>query len=329
MSRYNIQQLLLITLHKLYEICFGKTKFPPFPRKYGDDVVSEIVSRAINDEKPFMLSRFGAVEIEAVWHYLGVTSSKHNILKYIKGMVPGWWWNEGNRRCMTDNAGFFPATDENMLRFGEIMIESMQEIDILTSWQNKEYFFKDYLHCKEYINYIQIDPFWATLPWTYSLKGKIVLVIHPFAKEIEYQYHTNRDKLFKNPKVLPEFTLITLQAVQSIGGNDNFHDWFEALDYMKNKISETNFDVCLLGCGAYGMPLAAYVKSLGKQAIHIGGSLQLLFGIRGARWENTNYGSQITHSDDRYTKLFNRYWIRPFSTSQVSNAEKVDNGCYW
>lgn len=33
----------------------------------------------------------------------------------------------------------------------------------------------------------------------------------------------------------------------------------------------------------YGFPLAAHVKHKGKQAIHLGGTLQLLFGIKGNR----------------------------------------------
>ena len=33
-------------------------------------------------------------------------------------------------------------------------------------------------------------------------------------------------------------------------------------NYMKNEIAAKDFDIALIGCGAYGMPLAAYVKSL-------------------------------------------------------------------
>ena len=48
---------------------------------------------------------------------------------------------------------------------------------------------------------------------------------------------------------------------------------------------EEIFDVAIIGCGAYGMPLAAMLKQAGKQAIHLGGATQLLFGIKGKRWE--------------------------------------------
>ena len=136
--------------------------------------------------------------------------------------------------------------------------------------------------------------------------------------------------LFSNAKVLPKFDLITYKAVQSIGGSTEFNDWFEALEKMEQDISKIDFDVCLLGCGAYGMPLAAFIKSkLQKTAIHIGGSLQLFFGIKGNRWENPEYGIRATNDIGRYPKLFNEYWIRPYGGSQVKGSEKVDDNCYW
>ena len=67
------------------------------------------------------------------------------------------------------------------------------------------------------------------------------------------------------------------------GQCSQFNTWFDALDYMKSEIDKYDYDVCLIGCGAYGFPLATHVKHNGKQAIHLGGTLQLLFGIKGNR----------------------------------------------
>lgn len=85
---------------------------------------------------------------------------------------------------------------------------------------------------------------------------------------------------------MPDFDLITIKAVQSLGGGEQFQSWFDALDWMKAEIDKHDYDICLIGCGAYGFPLAAHVKRLGKKAFHLGGALQLVFGIRGRRWEN-------------------------------------------
>jgi len=45
---------------------------------------------------------------------------------------------------------------------------------------------------------------------------------------------------------------------------------------MKNEISEIDFDVAIIGAGAYGLPLASYIKEMGRQAIHMGGSTQMV-----------------------------------------------------
>ncbi len=110
------------------------------------------------------------------------------------------------------------------------------------------------------------------------------MVIHPFEETIKSQYKKRKD-LFENQDILPSFELITLKAVQTVAGTKSqFGSWCEALEYMERQIKQIDFDIAILGCGAYGMPLAAYIKRLGKQAVHMGGVTQLLFGILGKRW---------------------------------------------
>ena len=123
-------------------------------------------------------------------------------------------------------------------------------------------------------------------PWTAQLQGKRVLVIHPFAKTIESQYANHRARLFADPTVLPEFELKTLLPPQTIAGNaDGYASWFDALAQTCERIGRESYDVALIGAGAYGLPIAAFVKSEGRQAVHLGGATQLLFGIKGRRWE--------------------------------------------
>lgn len=156
-----------------------------------------------------------------------------------------------------------------------------------------------------------------------SVRRKKVLVIHPFADSIKYQYENNRKKLFQNTDYLPKFKLYTMKAVQTIADerDDRFDDWFEALDYMYFEAMKFDFDIALIGCGAYGYPLAAKLKKAGKQAIHLGGVLQIMFGVIGKRWEDDE--NPIVRN------LFNEYWIRPSDNEIPSNSKSVEKGCYW
>ncbi len=175
-----------------------------------------------------------------------------------------------------------------------------------------------------------MEPYWAERPWSRALKGKKVLVVHPFAALIEKQYREHRTHLFENPDVLPEFELQTIEAVQSLGGDaGQFKTWFEALHYMEEEIDKRDFDIALIGCGAYGFPLAAHVKRSGKKAVHLGGALQLLFGIKGNRWEDPRYGEDALGRKSPYLELFNEYWCRPDKDMKPVHANKVEGACYW
>jgi hypothetical protein len=152
------------------------------------------------------------------------------------------------------------------------------------------------------------------------LKGKKVLVVHPFEQSILHQYTNKRELLFPNKDILPDFELKTVKAVQSYAQMQTpFSDWEAALDKMKNDIAKQDFDVCLIGAGAYGLPLGAFVKELGKTALHLGGASQILFGIIGQRW----YGVPAIAA------LFNEHWKRPFPDETPEKKAVVDKSSYW
>ena len=87
-----------------------------------------------------------------------------------------------------------------------------------------------------------------------------------------------------------------------------------------NKI---DFDIAIIGCGAYGFPLAAKLKQAGKQAVHLGGATQLMFGIKGKRWEEDYNGYEYIR------KWFNDAWVYPSEQDKPQNADTVEGGCYW
>jgi hypothetical protein len=145
------------------------------------------------------------------------------------------------------------------------------------------------------------------------------LVIHPFSETISEQYKKRQD-IFENKDVLPQFELITLKAIQTIAGNKSqFQNWFDALNYMLEKAMSKDFEVAIIGCGAYGLPLAIKLKQVGKQAIHMGGATQILFGIKGARWD---YHPIIS-------KLYNQNWVRPAKSEIPERSYLVEESCYW
>lgn len=320
----NISIYTLKVLRKLYAKTFGSYKLPVLQREEDPNKASEKIFDLLSSDKPCMIARFGSTEMLALVNYLGVNSKKHSVLNYIKGKQPEWWWNKNVMNQMQQWSGFFPPTPENMQHFGTMMINDIKYVDILGSWLSQEALFTKDLSKTIFIDLELLNPFWAQKPWSRVLHGKKILVVHPFAETIKSQYK-RREKLFKNNNILPEFELFTLKAVQSLGGVSNqFRSWFDALDWMKNEMDKVDYDICLIGCGAYGFPLAAHAKRMGKKAVHLGGSLQLLFGIKGKRWENPNYNNKYN-----YSALMNNFWIIPDVNDRSKNAINVEGGCYW
>lgn len=325
-----IQIIALKALRKLYAKAFIG-ELPPYDRGVTDfNQASELIYNLLVSGKPCMVARFGSTELLALTNYLGVVEKHHSIGKYVQGKQFPWWWEENVKEQMTKWSGFFPSSEENLMKFGSLMLEDMTQVDILGSWlRNEQLMIDEYCLKLQKVMLLALEPYWATNPWTRALEGKKVLVIHPFASLIESQYAEKRELLFQDKRVLPSFELKPLQAVQSIGGESDFNDWFEALDWMKSCMDATDYDIALIGCGAYGFPLAAHAKRMGKQPVHLGGALQLLFGIRGKRWEDPSYGLRVFGVQNMYKRLFNEAWVYPTESLRPKYANRVESGCYW
>lgn len=265
----------------------------------------------IESNRPFMVARYGSTEATMMFHMLGKECGAK------KQLNPKYFYNLG------ELSGFFPADDSLLPQWMECMKETSKQVDMLCYWDTgyQEYLVKEC--CSDDVILTELDslqPFWREHPWTSALKGKKVLVIHPFVDTIQSQY-MRRKEIWKNEEILPEFELITVKAVQTIAGSkdERFNNWFEALEYMYHEGMKHDFDVAIISCGAYGMPLAAKFKQAGKQAIHWGGMAQIWFGIKGGRWDNKPHVNQF----------YNDTWVRPSDKETPTMNKNVEGGCYW
>ena len=318
--------LLKVLRRKIYPALFSPYERPKLDYLQGLDSANQLLYNLLSDNHPCMIARFGSYELYTVINYLYVTGEKTvSILDYIRGRGWEWWWNKHTLENMTNNAGFWPATEENASRYAELCLADSCQADVLGSYTGNEYMIIDYLKNATFVPFFNLEPFFCKYPWTRALKGKKVLVVHPFTDTITRQYANNRNRIFANPHLLPEFDLKTFRAVQSLGGNEQFGNWFQALDYMKDGIDQIDYDIAIIGCGAYGFNLAAHIKRMGKKAIHFGGATQLLFGIIGSRWEIPN---QEWYKHGNYPDLMNEYWCRPDGIEQTKALKQVENACY-
>ncbi len=276
----------------------------------GRPEVNLAIREFILSGRPFMAGRLGNTELQTMVAY--------------QKECKNFFYKRKMNKKIANNAGFFPASSSHIIKFVELMQESMAYVDLLGVWNN---YMEDYMvnrYCSENCilgRLAGLEPWYAeNEPWSELLEGKKIVFVHPFEATIMQQWK-KRNEIFASSRILPQFDLRIVKAVQTLAGNTDsrFGSWFEALDYMYEQVFCEEFDIAIIGCGAYGFPLAAKVKKTGKSAIHLGGATQLFFGIRGKRWEQHPVISN----------LFNEYWTNPLPEDVPDNCNRVEKGCYW
>lgn len=285
---------------------------------------NDLIAAKIRDGKPIFLGRFGGYELESVLRGLQVTDRRLAIVKLARmlvGEAGPFWWDNSVRGGMYFNAGFFPPDDESLNAYSRLCIDDCRQVDILGVTHPGDLFLsRRYFPAAVGIHFVHLDAFLVDRPWSAALAGRKVLVVYPFADTIVSQY-AKRKRLFRNPDILPEFELKTYRPISSFAGSKvPYKTWFDALDKMKSDISKIDFDIAMIGCGAYGFNLGSFIKrDLGKIGIHIGGVTQLFFGIKGRRWDDTDYAR----------RFYNEHWVRPGVAERPVNFRNVEGGCYW
>ncbi len=225
------------------------------------------------------------------------------------------------RWLASDVAGVSPNDDDTLNEFASEYARCLGNINILGLMDNpyEKLVISKYCPGRITCGLRCLEPFYFDIPWSSELLGKKVLVIHPFEESIINQY-SRKELIFKDQNVLPDFELLTLKSEQTHGGGvDGSRPFFEGLDLMKSKMDAIDYDIALIGCGAYGLLLADHAKKREKQAVHIGGGLQILFGIKGGRWDK--------HPE--ISALYNEYWVRPLDSEKPRNISIVEGGTYW
>lgn len=271
---------------------------------------NRLIANKLQQGAPFCVLRFGYSECRFIESQLTKSSKKRE-----------WRWKHAAR---VKNISSYFHTFEESEKYVKMVLKHCGEADIMAYWPELE--MEDYIIGKyasqainidaKYLEPVYLEPFKEQYPWTHSLKGKKILIISPFVEDIVKQYQ-RIEKVFPQNNPWPSLELKTLKSVWYPG--KDFTNWFDALEFLYESAMKIDFDVVLLSCGPFGFDLAARFKEAGKQAIHIGGALQMMFGIMGKRWDN--------HIE--YGKYVNEYWIRASKAEKPSIAEQLDEGCYW
>ena len=278
------------------------------------------ISQLIDSNKPFSVVRFGmGPETFVSYEYLQTGKLNYGLLDS-KGNMP--------------NAGIY--TKNKDLSYIELYCRyynsSIKNSNTLAGFENHELLSKIQTYYTNLFNINQIhsrslEPVYAmlenknTIPWTYKLKGKKVLIINSFIDSIKKQL--DNKFCYNKPLFLEKQEFLFYKTFQTVNNNFVHDNWFETYNIMKNDIQKLEFDIALVACGGYGVPLCNFIKEeLNKSAIYIGGGLQMMFGVLGQRWSSR---------DDWKTIIKNNKcnFIYPTEHEIIKGCENSDCSSYW
>lgn len=268
-------------------------------------LTAQLISAAIVGKRPFLASRLGFTEARCL--------SQPDALQEPSRFVMDLIWK---------HSGVFPPEKADFQKFGRRYLEALSVVDLLGLIRNpaEKKLVDNHASTVSTCALGDLEPFLHPYPWSKHLAGLKVVVVHPFVESIRQQYEQRRSSLFFNPDVLPEFSLRVVKAPQSLAGNtDGYRSWTDACEHLIGEVASQEFDVAILGCGAYGLPVGAHVKKLGKVAIHMGGATQLLFGVSGKRWRD----------QPAFRAIMTDAWRPPLEIERPPGWETIEDGCYW
>ncbi len=276
----------------------------------------------LSSKNPFFLNRVGGSDTNAIAKYLalkegGILSSENSGILWHKRRTAEYngFYDKSN-----NTETFFRYCDELLAGYRASTHLCMCNSQLLSLYFptiiNKKFLLTDIENgddLRNLIAYITRDSqktfyFYQLIEaltsnrWTLfslfstSLADKKVLVISPFSQSIRKNFH-NRKAFFKDYRY-PDFQLLTLDTPITYSGLPSElypdSDWFETLQWLKTEISKIDFDIALLSCGSYAVPLGVYAETvLKKKAVYVGGVLQLYFGILGRRYEGAFFNERI------------------------------------
>ena len=271
---------------------------------------NNVISHFLKHNLPFCAGKIGVTELNLLYCHHNIVNASR-FLPHLQHEVE-------------DIAGLFPYNKETTTAFAEDMLSRLLTLDLIPKWNKVNPIFEKHIldnYCKDaYITALQhLEPYFFDKPWTDQLEGKTVLVISPFTESIEQNYK-NLDKIW-NGKIKPNFKLTTLKYpfALKISPNDKFKYSDEVYKYYLTKLQQEKFDVCITGTGYTSLLLAAEAKKMGKAGIHLGGSTQILFGIKGQRWREIK----------EFQPFFNEYWTDPLESEKPEKRNLVEGACYW
>jgi hypothetical protein len=272
------------------------------------------IKTIIESNNPFFIGRIAGCELKVVYN---IIFDDNTTMK--KDMYD-----------LENNAGIKIKNTESLTKYTNSLIQAYKECTHIAEWNVNERIILSLGQGQRYISTITenipkisaiaLEPYYFKENWQPALKGKKILIIHPFSKTLSKQA-ANLKNIFPNQSWFEDCTLQFLSPPVTLAGNHQDKDWQEHYSkFIESLNALSEFDIALVAAGGYGMLICEHIfKEMKKSVMYIGGALQLFFGVIGKRW----------FQNKEIMKLVNDDWVRPNKEDKPANFTNVERGCYW
>ena len=269
----------------------------------------------------FFVGRNGTIELETLLFY---TKNRPHGGTYPKHMLDR----------IERHAGVWPATTESIDAWAKEYVNGLPLLDAAAAGWFKPLAHEELEMMAKLAPEATLMPLRALEPyyveprlrWSAALAGKKVAVVTSFAATAQGQIGKRLWDFQES--LLPsttEWSFIRSGYCPSVAGSspcgwpEGINSWQGAVEYLVDAVRFTGASVALIGCGGIGMLVAARLRRIGVSAIVMGGAVQVLFGIRGRRWQTHPVIGDFWTTD----------WAAPSEEETPDAARLIEGGCYW
>ncbi|MHA2082202.1 MAG: hypothetical protein ACXABD_00470 [Candidatus Thorarchaeota archaeon] len=291
----------------------------------GDNILfGKYILNKLNKKQNFIIPRIAGIENN--YAIIGLNSKDRPLQGYERQYIAQ---TSGN---MKRNAGIKLSSINDVKLYSDLYFNAFRNCDLYTGWEPWGDVYKCITDSHNEVRKIFPDKkiLWGfvfdifhyikAIPWTFTLRGKRILIISSFADSMR-EKDKIREKIY-GVDLFPECKLLYIKPPQtqadepSEGFNTELNKFRKRLDSISG-----NYDVALVAAGGYGNLICDHIYNTGHSAIYVGGVLQMYFGIVGQRW--------IRERSDVIRHYINEHWSRPTDDEKPKNYSVIERSCYW
>ncbi len=242
-----------------------------------------------------------------------------------------WAFERAMRAKVLLTAGVFPAEPTFYRRFVERYVEDLRRLDSVGLDPHHLSASLDILGFHgiegDVARYPDQEPDHSlpsdeTRCWLPHLRGRRVLLVSPFAKLLARRATRETFEAVWARNAKPWFHPARVEALEFPYGYarttwERFPTSLDLLEHITTRIAHSDFDVAIIGAGGIGIPIAGFVKGLGRVGISLGGPIQPIFGVMGERFRG----------QEEWRRHFNDAWVDMPSEYRPDPSETMEN--YW